>query len=140
LNKVALIFLSMVFLLTACQPTDSNVILLEEVLSSFEEQELSLKESKVNDKNIFGMKLNGVRPSVYELDGKMLSVYIYDSTKEREKGLEDFRDKTASADVVSYNYYEVKNVLLFYVHELDLSLEVEVHEEIQKVVNELDKD
>ena len=71
--------------------------------------------------------------------GKMLSVYIYDSNKERGKGLEDFRDKTATSNVVSHNYYEVKNVLLFYVHELDLSLEVEVHENIQKVVNELDK-
>lgn len=129
----------MVFLMTACQATDSNTISMEEVLSSFKEQELSLKESKVNDKNIFEMKLNGIRPSVYELDGKMLSVSIYDSTKEREKGLEDFRDKTATANVVSHNYYEVKNVLLFYVHEHDLSLEVEVHEDIQKVVNELDK-
>jgi hypothetical protein len=69
----------------------------------------------------------------------VISVYIYDSTKEREKGLEDFRDKTATSNVESYNYYEVKNVLLFYVHELDLSLEVEVHENIQKVVNELDE-
>jgi len=93
LNKVALIFLSLVFLLTACQATDSNAISLEEVLSSFEEQGLSLKESKVRDKNIFGMKLNGVRPSDYELDGKMLAVYIFDSTKEREKGLEDFQIK-----------------------------------------------
>lgn len=139
MNKVAFILLSMVFLLIGCQATDSNTITLEEVLSSFEEQELSLKDSKVNDKNIFGMKLNGVRPSVYELDGKMLLLYIYDSTKEREKGLKDFLDETATANVVSHNFYEVKNVLLFYVHELDLSIEVEGHEDIQKVVNELDK-
>jgi len=33
----------------------------------------------------------------------------------------------------------VKNVLLFYVHGHDLSLEVEVHEDIQKVVDELDE-
>lgn len=64
---------------------------------------------------------------------------IFDSAKEREKGFEDFRDKTASANVGSHNYYEVKNVLLFYVHELDLGLEVEVHEDIQKVVNGLAK-
>jgi hypothetical protein len=131
----------MFFWMTACQTTDSKAISLKEVLSSFEEQELLLKEREVSgDKNIFGMKLNGVRPSVYELNGKMLSVYIYDSTKERERGLDDFHDKTAFANVVSYNYYDVKNVLLFYVHERDLSLEVEVHENIQKVINALDKD
>jgi len=126
-------------LLTACQPTDFTAILLEEILSSFKEQELSLQESKVSDKNIFGMRLNRVRPSGYELDGKILAVYIYDSTKEREKGLKNFHDKTASANVESYNYYEVKNVLLFYVHGLNLVLEGEVHEDIQKVVNELEE-
>jgi len=139
LNKVSFIFLSLVFLLTACQPTSSNAISLEEVLSSFEEQELPLKESKLSDKNIFGMRLNRVRPSGYELGGKILAVYIYDSTKEREKGLEKFYDKTASANVESYNYYEVKNVLLFYVHRLNLGLEGEVHEDIQKVVTELEE-
>ena len=67
----------MVFLMTACQATDSNAISLEEVLSAFEKQELSLKDSKVNDKNIFGMKLNGVRTSVYELDRKdAISLYL----------------------------------------------------------------
>lgn len=61
----------MFFLLTACQANDSNAITLDEVLSSFEEQQLSLKKSRVTkNENIFGMKLNGVKPSFYELDEK----------------------------------------------------------------------
>ena len=64
-------------------------------------------------------------------------IYIYDSIKVTEKGLEDFRNKTATANVVSYNFYEVKNVLLFYVYERDLSMEVD--DKIQEAVNELDK-
>ncbi|WP_391117388.1 hypothetical protein [Psychrobacillus sp. L3] len=135
MNKVALIFLLMVFLLIGCQVTDSNTITLEETLSSFEEQEMSLIDSKVNDKNIFVMKLNGVRPSVYELDGKMLSVYIYDSTKERENGLEDFRKKTELANLISYKVYEVKNVILFYVYEKNLNSEID--SKIQNVVSKL---
>jgi hypothetical protein len=98
---------------------------LEEVLSSFKEHHLSLKESKVSDNNIFGMKLYGVRPTSYEMDGKLLLVFIYHSSKEPEKGLKDFHNKTATANVVSYNLYEVNNVLIFYVHERDLSMEVE---------------
>jgi hypothetical protein len=124
----------MFLLLAACQTKDSNAITLEEVLTSFEEKQLSLKEIIVSGKNIFGMKLNGVRPSSYELNGKKLLVYIYDSNNEREIGLEDFREKTANADVVSYKVYEVINVLLFYVYEKDLNSEID--DKIQNMVRE----
>jgi hypothetical protein len=73
LHKVALVFLPMIILLTACQTKDPNAISMDEVLTSFEEQQLSLKERKVSGKNIFGMKLKGVRPSSYDLDGKKFS-------------------------------------------------------------------
>jgi hypothetical protein len=75
----------------------------------------------------------------YELAGKKLFVYIYDSTKEREKGLEEFRTKTEAVSLVSYHYYEVKNVSIFYVHELDRRLKVEADDEIQGVLRELNK-
>ena len=53
MKKLAFTFISLVFLLTACQANDPNAITLEEVLSSFEEQQLSLKKSKVNKDTIF---------------------------------------------------------------------------------------
>lgn len=65
------------------------------------------------------------------LDAKPLFIYIYDSVNERKEGLEDFRVKTASSNVVSFNLYEVENVLLFYVHGQDLSTELEVDADIQ---------
>jgi hypothetical protein len=36
--------------------------------------------------------------------------------KNEKKGLEDFLGKTATMDIVSYNVYEVENVLIFYVY------------------------
>jgi len=140
LNKLALILISIVFLMTACQKTTLDVITLDEVIFSFEEQQLLVKKSKeVSKNNIFGIKLNGVKPSSYELDGKMLSVYIYDSAEERQKGLEDFRNKTATMDIVSYNVYEVENVLIFYVYEHDMNMKVEFDDEIKEALNELRK-
>lgn len=137
MKKLAFAFISLFFLLTACQANDPNAITLEELLSSFEEQQLSLKESKVSkDDNIFGMKLNGVKPSSYKLNGKMIFVYIYDSNKKREKGLEDWREKTASMDTVSYKVYEVNNVLLFYVYEEE-NLNIEIDSKIQNVMKGL---
>ncbi|MCM3639098.1 hypothetical protein M3152_15450 [Sporosarcina luteola] len=70
MKKLAFIFILLVFLLTACQANDPHGITLEEVLSSFEEQQLSLINSKVNKDHIFGMKLNRIRPSAYDIDGK----------------------------------------------------------------------
>jgi hypothetical protein len=127
--------LLVLFLLSACQTSDSNTITLKEVLSSFAEQQLSLKEIKVSNKNIFGMKFNGVRPSSYELGNKKLLIYIYSSTKNREKGLEDFSNKTENANMASYRFYEVKNVLIFYVYEKDLNIEID--KRIQKIVSNL---
>jgi hypothetical protein len=138
LKKVALIFFSLVFILTACQTKDLNVITLEEVLSLFEEQRLSLKESKVSDNNIFGMKLNRIRPSSYELDGKKLLVFIFDSNKEREKGMEDFLNKTAAYGLVSYKVYEFKNVMIFYVYEKELNNVIAG--KLENIVSKLDED
>lgn len=136
MRKLACTFISLVLLLTACQVNDPNAITLEEVLSSFEEQQLSLKESEISkNDNIFGMKLNGVKPSTYELDGKMLLVYIYNSNDAREKGWEEWREKTASINTVSFKVYEVNNVLLFYVYEKDLNSEMD--SKIQNGVNGL---
>jgi hypothetical protein len=139
LYKVAIIFLSFFFLMTACQTKDPNAITLDEVLNSFKDQQLTLIERKISGKNIFGMKLIGVRPSSYELNGKKLLVYIYDSNNEREKGLEDFREKTATANVVSYKVYEVSNVLLFYVYEEE-DLNSEIDAKLQNMVSELNEE
>lgn len=138
MNKVTFFLISIVILLTSCQSANPHIITLDEVVASFEKQQLVIKENKeFSNNNIFRMKINGVKPSPYELDGKLLSVYIYNSAEEREKGLEDFRDKTATMDTVSYNVYEVENVLIFYVYEHDKSMEVEFDDAIKEALNEL---
>ncbi|MFO1445240.1 hypothetical protein KDN24_18980 [Bacillus sp. Bva_UNVM-123] len=137
MNKLSLILISIVFLLTACQTTNPDVITLDEVLSSFAEHQLVVKENKVSNHNIFGMKLNGVKPSSYELAGKLLTVYIFDSAEERKRGIEDFRDKTASMNIISYELYEVENVLIFYVYELDRNKKVETVDEMKEALREI---
>ncbi|MBS4220316.1 hypothetical protein KHA96_18605 [Bacillus sp. FJAT-49711] len=135
MNKIPLTFLLMVFLIVACQTKDSNAITLEETLSLFDEEQMSLKVSNVRDSKIFGMKLNGVRPSFYELEGKLLLVYIYDSNDKREKGLQEFHNKTANFNVVSYKVYEVNNLLLFYV--FNENLDIIIDNKILKIINRL---
>jgi NTP pyrophosphatase (non-canonical NTP hydrolase) len=40
-------------------------------------------------------------------------------------------------DIISYKVYEVENVLIFYVYEHDMSMEVEFDDEIKEAVSEL---
>lgn len=56
----------LLLLLTACQNKDDNASSLEDLLSAFENHQLTLKEVLTNNDHIFGMKLNGVKPSSYE--------------------------------------------------------------------------
>lgn len=135
MKQIALMLIVMFFLFTACQKANSHLITLEEVLASFEEHQLSLIEKKVDNKDIFGMKLNRKKPSFYELDGKTVLIYIYNSTNAREKGLESFRKQTETANLVSFNVFEIKNVLLFYMYEKDLDSEIE--EKFENIVYQL---
>ncbi|WP_033543457.1 hypothetical protein [Planococcus sp. CAU13] len=139
MNKLTFLLMFLVLLLTSCQAANPDMISLDEVVSSFENQQIPIKENKEPRKDsIFSMKLNGVKPAHYELEGKMLLVYIYKSPEKREKGLQDFHDKTAAMDTVSYNTYEVKNVLIFYVYEHDMSLKVKFDDAIKEVMSELE--
>ncbi|WP_243300268.1 hypothetical protein [Bacillus litorisediminis] len=133
MKKVVILIL---LLLTSCQTVDHGAIKLNDVILSFEEQQIILKEHKVSGRDIFGMKLNGVKPYSYTLDEKPLLIYIYNSNNEREKGLQEFRNKTADINVASFKYYEVKNVLIFYVYDRDLNVQIE--EKIRKVLFKLE--
>lgn len=137
MKKAAVFILSIVFLLTACQTKDPNAISLETVLAAFEKQSVPLKESKTKD-FIFDMELNGVSPSTFELDDKLMTIYIYPSSTERENGLKDFGKKPETMNTVSFEVYEVKNVLIFYVYERDLNSEID--EKIQNVINGLNQE
>ena len=46
--------------------------------------------------------------------------------------------KTEAYDIVSYQVYEVKNVLIFYVYEQDVSKEIPFHNLIQNVITNLE--
>lgn len=135
MKKIALLLCVLIPLLSACQSKDPDAITLEKLLAAFEEQGLSLKKSAIND-SIFGMNLNGVKPVMYELEEKLLTIYIYPSSTERQRGWEDFQNKTATMNVVSFEVYEVKNVLIFYVYEQE-EIESVIDTNISTVINKL---
>ncbi|MBW7454404.1 hypothetical protein ACFOLF_21955 [Paenibacillus sepulcri] len=61
------------------------------------------------------MTLNGVAPELFIINGdQLISVYVYSSSDGVKRGIKDFEDKTATADVVAHGRYQAANVLLIY--------------------------
>ncbi|WP_342566659.1 hypothetical protein MKY09_11295 [Psychrobacillus sp. FSL K6-4046] len=117
--KKAYFTLIALVLLTACQVQAANIT-LNDVIVSLENQHLTVEESKENNESIFDKKLNDVKLNKYTLHDKTFLIYIYDSEENRKKGRKDFQKQTESMNTVSYDVYEVKNILIFYVYEKEL--------------------
>ncbi|MGE6257754.1 hypothetical protein ACQKCU_07545 [Heyndrickxia sporothermodurans] len=124
MKRLTILLMVLVSLLTACHSIESDAS-VNQVISTFKKQKIILKEIKLSNKSIFGMKLNGVKPSSYELDGKKFLIYIFQSSKEREEGVEDFYKKTENSNTVSYKKYKAKNMLFFYVYEKNLDRKID---------------
>ena len=85
-----------------------------EVETAITEQGLELEEADLPSENAFIQELNGVLPKAYFISGKTLSIYVFSSEDEREKGMDDFNYKTAALKLVVHKIYTNKNVLVFY--------------------------
>ncbi|NOU76992.1 hypothetical protein GC098_37485 [Paenibacillus sp. LMG 31458] len=76
------------------------------------------KPNGLSTENVFLRTLNGVKPETYTINkNQLISFYVYSSSHETEKGLNEFEDKTTTVNLVPHSKYQIANVLLFYVHE-----------------------
>ena len=137
--------LCFIFLLVGCSLVDEDLgyydssnISEEDLVDALREHGVPVVESKLKD-NIFGFKLNKVKPGAYELDDKQLFIYEYKTEDDRDKGLEQFNKNTETMNVVSYTVFTHRNILMFYVHAEDLSaitipFENEINEALESFV------
>lgn len=74
--------------------------------------------------------MNGVRPVVYSIrQDQWISYYVYSSSSEAEKGLQEFENIPAA--FVKHSRYKVANMLLFYARS-----DVETENRIQAMMDE----
>ncbi len=71
-------------------------------------------------------------PEVFNMEGETLSVYIFSSTHDLEKGIQKFEEQTATYDLVEYKVYEMHNVLVFCVGK-DERVQNELSEALQSL-------
>lgn len=130
-----IVSLCLLLLLAACeslQVNDSAHIKEEEVVSALHENGVDLVEAEFN-KNVFGSKLEDVKPGTYEVNGKPFFIFEFKSEIDLTKGKKEFDKKTATMDLVSASTFEKRNILIFYVHEQDINSDnVPLEKEIQK--------
>jgi len=138
--KQAIIICLLLFL-TGCVQTevyDSSHISEAEVVEALQNYNIDLTEGTFVEEEIFVSKLNGVKPGEYELNEKLIVIYEFDTSEEREKGEKEFATKTASMNLVSYKSFIKRNILIFYVHGEDLnSNQVPFEKEIQEALDSL---
>lgn len=92
----------------------AKILTLEQVETALTEQGLKLDKADLPSDNAFIQELYGVSPKVYLIDGNTLSIYVFPSVKAREKGLDDFENKNATAELVSHKTFTHRNILVFY--------------------------
>ena len=134
--------ISLFFLLflTGCVQDDvSSYLSEEEIVEAFNEHNhIQLTKVESSKEEIFATKLNGVKPGIYELEENRIYIYEFDSPDKLEKGKEDFLEKTASMNLVSYNLFEKRNLLLFYVHGEDIgSKSIPFKQEIREALDRM---
>ncbi|UTE76696.1 hypothetical protein [Rossellomorea sp. KS-H15a] len=106
---------------------------MEKVETVITEQGFELdKETDLPGENVFIQELNGITPEVYNAKGHTLSLYVFSSTRDREKGLQRFEEKTAKAEVVEHKAYEMNNILVFYISD-DENMQNRLFEALQEL-------
>jgi len=114
-----MMLLAMCFIITTGCINNEKKITLEQIRDLFEKHEIPLvKPTELNTKSLFLMTLNGVKPEPFIInEDQLISIYVYSSSNGVKKGIKDFEDNTAGADVVAHGRYQVANVLIFYNYE-----------------------
>lgn len=117
MRKMVIIFLAICFMITGCR-NDEITITSAQIKDLFEKHGLLLEPTGLNPSPIavFSRTYNEIAPERFVIDeNQSISIYIYSSSKEAKRGLKDFEDKIATADVVPHSRYQIANVLIFYI-------------------------
>ncbi|RCW46460.1 hypothetical protein [Paenibacillus prosopidis] len=116
MRRMVIIILAICFIITGCM-NKGKTITLTQIKDSFEKNGVSMSEvPDLHPESVFSKAYNDVTPRRFVIDeNQKISIYVYTSSKEVRKGIKDFENKTAAADLTPHTIYQIANVLIFYV-------------------------
>ncbi|NDI34401.1 hypothetical protein [Chengkuizengella sediminis] len=140
MNKLKLCFyvlnIFLILSLISCTNDNNNIkeeLTLDDVTTTLTEEGIKLKEAERNSRSIFQLELNGVTPNVYAIGDNELSIYIFENETERNKGMDEFKEKLGSADIDVDKYtHEINNVTIFYLYQGE-----DIDEKMENAINKL---
>ncbi|CAN7639772.1 hypothetical protein [Paenibacillus sp. LjRoot56] len=111
--QIHIMIILFLMVITGCTTT-TKALTLEQVIAAFQDEGMQLHKADGNEENIFQQGINEVTPSFYQLSDGVTYFNIFNSEKERMKGLEDFYHRPI--DFVKHKAFVINNVLIFYVY------------------------
>ncbi|SFT14595.1 hypothetical protein [Paenibacillus sp. BC26] len=105
--------------LTGCKNEETSISLAD-VTEIFGQSGIALIPMQdANPAAVFSKTYNGITPSRFEVDKKQdISIYVYPSAGEAVKGIKEFEDQTAAADVIAHARYQINNIVLYDITDL----------------------
>jgi hypothetical protein len=111
----------------------STVLLsLELVEESLRTQGLEINKAERIEENIFHQDLNRLEPVIYNLSEGQISVYVFQNEYEVDSAIDQFNESTATMNLIGYQIYKARNVLMFYAGGSD-----EISAKIDQAVREM---
>ncbi|WP_054025574.1 hypothetical protein [Bacillus sp. FJAT-28004] len=122
MRKIIIIVCMMCLVVTGCtygggsNEQNDATITLEQIKNVFKKHGIPLTEkTDINPDAVFSRAYNDIKPEQFSYNtSQNISIYMYSSSKEAKKGLEDFAGSWAAADLEPYRSHHVANVLFFY--------------------------
>lgn len=141
MKKITLIFIAILFTLTACNSGNSNQITLKQLVSALEKEDLVMDEDDaLEEVGFFALEYNRVTPTLYASGSDRLSVYIYDSEEERENGVKLFKLSTEFGHFIYHKIYELENIFIIYLpFNSDNDMVYKTENAIKNALNKLEK-
>src|SRR5690625_4368025 len=114
--KQIVAMLLFVLIIGGCTTKESS-LLLADAMDLFKNHEIELIEiDQIDPDYAFNKTLNRVKPTLFSVnDQQILSIYVFPSHSDVDMGIEDFENKTATADLEIHEIYIIDNLLFFYI-------------------------
>ncbi|TLS37194.1 hypothetical protein [Pseudalkalibacillus caeni] len=94
---------------------------LNSITNELEEKDIPYEKTDANENSVFNMRLQFTRPDVLIISEEdQLYVYVLPANWSGKYAEKQFRRKTASMDLASFEIYSVKNILIIYQYDRNL--------------------
>lgn len=117
MKRLLLLTICCTFFLVGCSEKAKDKISTDEdVLAVLKEQGIIWEDDNNQfSGGLFSLPLNAVTPTTLVHENEVLTIYTYNTKKERKEAVKVFLEGTKKMPLIEHRMYESKNVLVFYV-------------------------